>query len=114
MNPTKVIFLVSFLVFLVSFLVYLCISSQHLTIMAQTVFINATGYISLTQKSDSITAAQIHRLQGRTSFEDEIDRINYEGLKVEIMNFEWAHRVIQSPYTKNSDTVCYFDNIMPI
>lgn len=77
------------------------------------VFINRKGKMSLTQKPDSVMVGEIHRMQGRNSFEDEIEVSEYNGMAAQDMTREWAYKASQSPYNKTA-TIVYVDNIKTI
>ena len=78
------------------------------------VFINRQGKMSLTQKPDSVMIGEINRMQGTGSFENEIEVAEYNGMKAQEMSREWAYKCQQSPYTKNSTTIVFVENIVAI
>lgn len=77
------------------------------------VFIDCKGKMSLTQNPGSVMVGEIHRMQGRGAFADEIEIAEHNGMRAQDLTREWAYKATQSPYNSKS-TIVYVDNIQPI
>lgn len=89
------------------------------------VFFNEKGIASLIQSTDSVMSADIFFYQKAIldTFKNAVDRFNsYTSelspertfRQVHAQDRDWAFKSSQSPYTKNSDSVFYFENFSEV